>query len=176
MNNASKAATMVACWLINDPRKNKQAELYLELKNTGLSLKEYFDRQKSIDRAERAGAILYSWEDLKNKNLEAFRHERRHFNIWEKYGVNSELYHILDKKGYFVMDINLEDISKEKKYDKSKVIQVLKEVIGASFINKKEVMEEHLLDILYFEILEGNIKRLHKNDFEKELSKYKWKL
>lgn len=175
MSSASKIAIMVACWLINDPRKKKQAELYLELKNTSLSLKEYFDRQKSIDKDEKASAIPYSWENLKNKNLKGFRHERSHFDIWEKYGVNSELYHIPNTKAFFVMDVNLENVSREKGYNKSKVIQILREMVSSSFINKEEIEEEYLLDIFYYEILGGDIKRLHVEDFEEAFQKYKWR-
>jgi hypothetical protein len=174
MNNPLKTAEKVAVILINDRRQYRQSELYLRLINSNCSLDDYFDKQKKIDNLQKLNTEMIAWEELKKRDLAAYLHEKSHFDTWGKYGIKSELYHILKTKIYFVMDVDFQEVSRKENYSKIKIIKILGEMLKASFQNSEEIKEEHLLDLLYYEILTGNIRKLHKNDFEKAFSRYDW--
>jgi len=174
MNDSLKAAEKVAVILINDRRQYRQSELFLKLINSNYPLDDYFNEQVKLDNLQKINTEIINWEALKKKNLTTYYHERSHFNVFKKYGVKSQLYHILKTEIYLVIDVNLREVSKKNNHNKDKIIQILREMFKASFQNRKKIKKEHLLDLLYYEILSGNIRKIHKDDFEKVFRRYVW--
>jgi len=184
INNAEEAAVWALILLygkalgkLERTEKLVQAEIYLRLANTDISINDHFLEQAEADRAliTNTKAEEISWRQLKEKDLESYKHEKSHDKIWGKYGVRTKLYHVPStKKGYFVIDQNFGEVAVKKGYGKAKIITIYKEMLSASFIKKKEKRFEDLLDIVFFEILERNIRDIHFNEFERVLKKYCW--
>lgn len=146
----------------------KQFELYLLLKNTDLSIENYFNEQEIIDINIINNSTAIKWKDLKDKNIKAYEHEKEHYKIFKKHKIKSRLL-----EPYAVIDINFREISKKQNYDKDKIITILLEMLIAPYKNKKDDIFGCSMDIVFYEVLKGNLKQFNKEEFKLKLRKYK---
>jgi hypothetical protein len=159
-------------YLKNNSILKNQFNLYKRFKFTNLSLQEYFNEQEIIDKNQRKNAKEIKWEDLKKNDLKTYSHEIEHFSVFKKYKITSTLFKENKINGlYFVMDMDSMETSKREKYDKKKVIEVLSEMLIAPYKNGSSLFN-CVLDIIYYEVLIGNLKQINLGEFRLKLKKY----
>lgn len=158
--------------LSNDKLTMDQANLYLDFVQKELSLDNYFIRQSELEKLLLQNSAVIDWDELKNKNLKEYNHEKAHSNVWKKYGVRSRLYRWNHKGEPFVIDVDFKHVSKKKNYDKEMVINILKEMLLAPYRVVGDTLFACAIDILFFEILDKKITLFNLELFEKAFSKY----
>jgi hypothetical protein len=148
-----------------------QADLNLRLVEGSISVDDYIGQQKKIN--ESFPSINYHWEDLKKEDAQTYWHERKHKDIFDKYGMGPKL-HKFGERSYFVLDEGFDIAIKQKKYDINMIKRIQLEATMAPYLNKQEVTLQDSADIFYIEILSGNIKKFDLKEIKKAFQKYNW--
>lgn len=150
----------------------KQAKLYLKFVNSDLTPEEYFHEQSETDNIQKTNATKEKWSVLKKRNFNLHEHERSHWRVFRKYGIDSQLY----KKGrsFFVMDTNFKKVAMKNNYNKQKILIILKEMLRAPFFSREKMKYDYAFDLICYEILERNIKKFSLDDIKLAFSKYSW--
>lgn len=172
MSVLTKATDLAVGKLTSEIAHKEQFLLYKSLISTNLTLKNYFSSQSKIDSVQRKGANKFEWENLRINEPNAYKHELAHKQIYDKYGIKSQLY----KKNiaYFVMDTNFPEVADNKDYDKNKVIEILKEMHIDPYkkIGPRGNNIEYLTDIVFYETLTNRIKGASKKELKAILKEY----
>jgi len=156
--------------IIFDKVAKKQALLYINFVNTDLLLQDYLNKQSKIDHIQLLGAKEVKWNDP-NIGSEVYRHEKEHYKVYLKYGIESKLHY--ENGHFFVMDTNLDKTVSEKNYNKKKVIDILAEMLIAPYKSRNiNELDSYKFDIPCYEILTGKIKQVNLEQFESALSQY----
>ena len=153
----------------------QENRLFIKLAEEKLSFDQYFEQMKTLESNLNMRGSRISWETLKKENYEKYKHELAHYKVWEKYGVTAYLYQSKENKNtYYVLDENFREIAVRRGFGIREVKEIQKEAAFAPFKNSKEVKFSDFLDILQYEILEGNLKKITHNDIYNSFIKYSW--
>lgn len=152
----------------NDKILKEQTGLYFDFADKKVSSVEYFDRQEKIDESLLQESEEISWENLNEKD---YVHEKAHFDVWNKYGVESILCWWGKKNVPLVMDRNFKDVATKNNFSSKKIIKILKEMLVAPY-SKGDLLIRCSDDLLFFEILDKNINSFNIVTLRKAFLKY----
>jgi hypothetical protein len=158
--------------LLNNRSLIKQEKLNILFAKETISLDEYFKRQKNIDDISPAGEE-YTWEQLEREDKETYDHEIEHKKVSDKYGVQVKVFRA-GPKTFYVERINFEEVMREKGFSLREVKAIEMEGLIAPHVNKTEIGTADKLDILGYEILNGNIRELTFDHIANAFNKYSW--
>lgn len=141
----------------------KQLELFIKFVNTDMPVRDYLKAQKPLNQEVLKKSRKISIGQL--KKMKAFWHEMAHYNVWRKYGIEANFYIRKDTKQAFTKEVDF--ASRAVNMNKEKVIEIYKEVLIAPYNQGSEGVTS---DLIYYEIMSGNIKRV---PTEKDMSMIK---
>lgn len=133
----------------------KQLKLFIKFVNTDMTVRDYLKAQKPLNEEVLKKSQKISIGQL--KKMKAFWHEMAHYNVWKKYGVKANFYICKDTKQAFIKDVDF--VSRAMVMNKEKVIEIYKEVLIAPY-NQNRNDKGVTTDLIYYEIISGNIKRI----------------
>lgn len=175
MFNLDKAIE-VATRILTMPEQREQINLYLDLAARNVGVTEYFMKQKSLDRKMVVLGRKFGWKELMIFNINSYKHERAHFDVWHRYDIKTRLYQLRSNIHiFYVMDINFNQVAISREYTLDKIIEILKEMLSASFKNLNELNESHIADVLFYEVLSGE-KVIDEVAIRRSFGKYQWKV
>ncbi|MGI0058426.1 MAG: hypothetical protein ACREBJ_01550 [Nitrosotalea sp.] len=170
--SAEEVARLTLRTMLNNPFLIKQAKLNILFAKETITLEDYFTRQKSVDDASPAGEE-YTWEQLEKADKEFYDHEIEHKKVSDKYGVQVKVFRAAPKT-FYVERVNFEEVMRKQGYTLKEVKAIEMEGLFAPHVSKEEVETADKLDILGYEILKGNIKKITFNDIANAFKKYNW--
>lgn len=160
--------------LNRDPTQKQQADLYRDLSRGLLTVDHFFERQEQLDHDMARQGQKFSWKKLKVANQEVYTHEKRHQDVWIKYGVKTCLFRLkINPKMYYVLDLNFSTVVSREQYDIAKIIDIYKEMLSASFRKQKHIGVSFLMDIFFYEILSG-LRMFDNQSITTAFKKYQW--
>jgi hypothetical protein len=174
IKNTNEAVRRLIEILDDNPNINAQALNYKNLRTGSISIGDFFVIQLKLDNEMKNDSKAVGWKKLKKNNIDTYYHEKKHEKSWRKYGVKTELFNWKKHPlSYFILDLNFTEIVENKGLDAMKIVEIYKDMMSSSFKNEKTITNAHIIDVFFFEILNG-LDDFNKASLTHSFKKYLW--